>query len=92
MVLDFLIGATAAAILAVAAYPNACPPKLEIGQTYAQIKAGPCPDIEPRAFDRRENVVSYFCPSLKVAVLGSVVTGKAIGFVQIDFDPRDADR
>lgn len=65
----------------------ACPPRLEIGQTYRQIKAGPCPDIEAQANERTGDIVFYYCPSLSVQVMGDVTTGQMIGFVKIDYVP-----
>ena len=59
-----------------------CPPVLEIGQTYAEIKQGPCPDIDSMAAFRAPDSVhvAYFCPSRHVMVIGDMRTGRMDAF------------
>jgi hypothetical protein len=58
-----------------------CKPQFEIGQTYAQIQAGPCPDIERQAFMMSDSTHTvYYCPSRKTAVVGDITTGIMVGF------------
>jgi hypothetical protein len=68
-----------------AAAQNNCPPEFVIGQTYNEIKAGPCPDIARQAFMVLDSTrIAYYCPSRNTAVVGSIVTGKMEGFFLSD--------
>ncbi len=62
--------------------PADCPPKMEIGQTYAQIKLA-CPDMASQSFDRDPGTgtTMYLCPSQHVVVVGSVRTGKVVALM-----------
>lgn len=59
---------------------NDCPREFRIGQTYQDIKDGPCPDIEKQARWADSTTASYLCPSKMVVVVGSRQTRKMVGF------------
>lgn len=58
-----------------------CSRLFQIGQTYKEIQAGPCPDIAAQASFKVDSThVAYYCPSKNVMVVGSIVTGKMEAF------------
>lgn len=66
-----------------------CPaPQMALGTTYDQIKVA-CQDIGVQAVQRIEpDIAVYYCPSQSALVLGSMRTGKVVGLMVINYDPR----
>ena len=80
-----LLGVLAVPLMIASGSPS-CPQEFRIGQTYNQIKAGPCPDIGTQAImlGGDPNTVVYYCASRQTAVVGDVTTGKMVGFFLLD--------
>lgn len=75
-------------LTAAAAFRDCPKSQMALGTTYAEIKIA-CPDIGVQAVDRIEpNIAVYYCPSQSALVLGSMGTGKVVGLMVVDYDPR----
>ena len=66
---------------------------VKLGMTYNEIKAGPCPDIESEAAVLLSpGFPVYYCPSLKLRIVGSRLTGKIVGIFLWDEIKRGTGR
>lgn len=59
-----------------------CPAEFRIGQTYAEIKSGPCPTIDSVASFTTEDQThsAYLCKARQTIVVGDRRTGKMDAF------------
>lgn len=79
-VMEFLIAATIGALLIAWIPQSDCSKDFRIGQTYAEIQKGPCPDIERQARWADSATAAYLCPSQMVVAVGDRHSGKMVGF------------
>lgn len=91
--LGYLAGVVGIVAVSILTIKDPCPQKLELGLTYNQIKAGPCPDLGPQAVDTLQGQPGdypgrfpiYKCESLSVLVVGDRTTGKTVGLLRVTF-------
>jgi hypothetical protein len=57
---------------------------VKLGMTYNEVKSGPCPDIVGAIELLSPGFPVYYCPSLKLRIIGSRYTGKVVGILLWD--------
>ena len=89
-ILAFVLAFTWSIMLSAMKPQPDCPPHFDLGMTYKEIKAGPCPSIDTVASFRAEDGihVGYYCAAKRTMVVGDMTTGKADAFFLYNADER----